>query len=404
MLNSRSSLAWHYRLLNKISSYLMAGKLPFLRFEEDVLYDSARRHTGLKDFGDTYFREGLQYLLDSLKTDVNLHFIGQIYVHAIIKLFLSNRLLFIETQKCNASLFQLPLIPPIIIIGLPRTGTTLLHRMLALDPVHRGVPMWELLRPLPLSKPDRRIKLCENDVKMRLKLTPKIDRLHYSRADTPEECILLQGSTFASIFFWTIAPVYSYASWFNSHDHIKAYQEYRSLLHILQSVDPKRRLILKAPSHTGSIPTLLQAIPEALLIQTHRHPVKVCNSLNTLIYSNHAIVSDDLNIKKMAETNILGLKKWANISLNVRATNPNKIYDVQYDQLISDPIDTVRGIYNHFGLIWSDSFEKRLQSYLIENPKDRFGKQDYSSADFGLTDSTIAKHFTEYSERFGFTS
>jgi len=404
MLNSRPALSWRYRLFNKFSKYFGADQLPFLRFDEDTLYNAASRQTGLSDFGDPYYREGLQHLLESVKEDANLHFIGQIYIHAIIKLYLSNRLLFVEAQKRNPSMFQQSLISPIIIIGLPRTGTTLLHRMLALDPTHRGVPMWELLQPLPYGKSDRRIKHCEKGVKLRLDLTPEIDRLHYSRADTPEECILLQGTTFASVLFWTIAPVYTYANWLDSYDQIKSYQEYHSLLQILQSIDPTRRLTLKAPAHTSSITNLLETIPGAMLIQIHRDPVRVCNSINDLIYSNHVMVTNDLDIPRMAETNINALEKWATLSLEAHDTYPDKIYDLYYDWLLSDPIGSIRRIYNHFGLAWSDTFEDRLQTYLFENPKDKYGKHLYSTTDFGFTDATIAKHFKDYSKRFGFTA
>lgn len=98
------------------------------------------------------------------------------------------------------------------------------------------------------------------------------------------------------------------------------------------------------------------------------------------------------------------LEKWATLSLEAHDTCPDKIYDLYYDRLLSDPIGSIRGIYNHFGLVWSDIFEEHLQTYLFENPKDKYGKQNYTSSDFGMTDAIIAKHFTEYSKRFDFAS
>ena len=186
-------------------------------------------------------------------------------------------------------------------------------------------------------------------------------------------------------------------------DRLKKYHEYRLLLQVLQSVDPAHRLTLKAPAHTDALEELLQTVPNALLIQTHRDPVTACNSINSLYYTTHRSVTQDLDVSRMAEASIRHLESMVVRNLAARDAHPSVVYDVYYERLVADPIGTVRGIYDHFGLNWSDAFQERLQAYVREYPRRKHGKHSYSSADFGQTDAAIAKRFAAYSERFGFT-
>jgi hypothetical protein len=402
MLNERPPLPLRFRLQNKKAKFLNANNKPVACLDEETLCREAIEETGLTDFGNPYHREGFFKLLESAEQDANLHYIGRTCVHGMIVTFLTNRLLLAEARKQNPNMFRQSLIPPIIVLGLPRTGTTFLHRMLAADPTHRAVPMWEMLRPLPNGSDDRRREFAEQWIKFKQKLNPHHDRIHYARADIPAECITLQGTTFSSMVFLAFAPVHSYAEWYASHDHFEAYQEYYSLLQILQTVDPKRRLTLKAPAHTGSLPNLHQVIPEALIIQTHRDPVAVCNSANSRSYSAHGMLAERLDVPRMTEGTLHLLEDWTATSLAFRETHPGVIYDVMYDQLVADPVGTVKGIYDHFDLVWSDAFQERLQAYVRDNPQGKYGKHRYSSADFGLTDEAITRRFTEYSREFGF--
>ena len=402
MLDAQPSLAFPFRLTNKMAKYLGASKLTAARLDEETLCREAISKTGLTDFGDPYYREGLLVLLESAEKDANLHFVGRTCLHGMIVTFLANRLLLTEARKQSPELFKGVLLPPIIVLGLPRTGTTYLHRMLAIDSAHRAVPFWELLRPLPNGSQDRRREYAEAWVKFSLKLNPKRDRVHYTRADTPEECITLQGTTFTSIAFAAFAPVFGYAEWYGTQDHLQAYQEYYRLLQVLQAVDPERRLVLKAPAHTGSLPSLFKLIPDALIIQTHRHPVTACNSASSNCYSAYTAVSEKIDVPRLAKVTIDLLEKWATTSLQFRATNPGIIYDVYYNELVADPMGTVKGIYDHFDLRWSGVFQKQLQAYVRGNQRGKYGQHRYSSADFGLTDEAIAGHFVEYSEKFGF--
>lgn len=383
---------------------MRATKLPVARFDMDSVCEAAIKETGLTDFGAPHYREGLSRLLESAENDADLHFVGRLAYREMITSSLATRLLLTEARKRTPDIFERPLISPIIVLGLPRSGTTFLHRLLTLDPYHRGVPLWELVRPLPAfgGEPDRRRQEVARRLESRQKLVPDLDRKHFTRADSPEECIWLLAATLVSPIFWVLAPVYGYLEWYEGQDRLQAYREYRWLLQVLQAVDPTRRLTLKAPAHTGALGVLLETIPNALLVQTHRNPVEASNSLNSLFYSLHSAVSSKRpDVRRMAEANLSLQEREIALNLTARDAHPGAVFDVHYERLVSDPVGTVRGIYDHYELAWSETFEERLGYYVRENPRGRQGPHRYTSGDFGQTDGAIAERFATYSQRFG---
>ncbi|MEM7396346.1 MAG: sulfotransferase, partial [Verrucomicrobiota bacterium] len=266
--------------------------------------DEAMGTTGLSDFGDPHFRAAMDCLIESAEADSDLHFVGRMILHRLTVRFLQNRLLLTRERKDRPHLFQTSLVPPIVVLGLPRTGTTFLHRMLSLDPVHRGIPYWELMRPISSGPPDNRRALALREGKVLAGLIPGVDRIHYSRPDSYEECIVMMSTTFVSDFFWVCLPLYGYRDWMRTHDKRTAYEEYRALLERLQSESPSRRLTLKAPGHTAEIGHLTEVFPEALVIQTHRNPVPVVNSLNSLIAEYHNMGTRRHDRPRLAEANL----------------------------------------------------------------------------------------------------
>ena len=394
--DSKSTLGWPLRFLNGAAKHLRSR----IRLNEESLSNAAIKQTGLTDFGDPHYRQGLTSLIESAENDAKLHFIGRKVMSALITMFLVNRLLLAETRKRRPEIFHTALLPPLVILGLPRSGTTFLHGMLALDPANQAIPAWQAMRPIAKSEPDRRRQDYHWENKVQSLLIPKLDSMHYSRTDTPEECILLFGTTFVSAVFSTCAPVYGYQDWLSSQDRLMAYQEYLALLQIIQHPNPSRRFALKSPAHTGAIDTLLSVIPDAMIIQTHRHPVPVCNSTNSLIYQMHNLVTEKHDIPKMVKVNIDTLVQWAKSSMAVRDSNATRIHDVYYDLLVADPIGTVKRIYDHYELAWTRDFEARLQAFVTAHPQGQHGKHVYSGSDFGLKDEETTKRFGAYIRRF----
>lgn len=408
MIETRPSLPLRLQVVNTVGKHLGAARLPVVSLREEALVQAAVKETGLTDFGDSYYRESLLRLLESADNDAALHLSGQVALREVIVGSLINRLLLTEACKQTPETFRKPLKSPIIVLGLPRSGTTFLHRLLAMDPAHRAVPWWELARPLPDAdsdkQSDRRRQVFQKKLDRRQKLAPDFDRKHYTRVDTPEECIWLLANTFLSPLFWAFAPVYGYLDWYKNQDRLQAYYEYRLLLQVLQGADPTRRLALKSSTHTGAVETLLQTVPGALLIQTHRNPVETSASLVSLFYSVHSRMTERLDVRRMTEAILSFHEHQIARNLAARDDHPGALFDVYYDRLVADPIGTVRDIYDHYDLAWSEEFAERLNYYLQLNPNGKHGAHRYAPETFGQTGEAISERFAAYIERFELTS
>jgi hypothetical protein len=407
MKNKRSNLPFAYKAANTLGRVLLAARLPGMRLDEHAVCAAAAKRAGLTDFGHPHYRQGLLRLLESAEEDAHLHPLGRFMTNDMVTNYLVQRLRLMETRKKEPEIFRQPLLPPLIISGLARSGTTFLHNMLALDPAHRALPQWLLVRPFPEKRgngkyPDPRLTKMKRAIQFLRPLVPEMDSIHYMRADTPEECIVALGLTFNSLIFVTLLPVYGYAEWYLQQvDTLQKYREYRWLLQVFQSHEPEQRLTLKSPAHTGNLEALLQAVPNAMVIQTHRDPVACVSSACSLLYTCHLAAANEVDLRRMAGLTLRMYEFWLRRNLAFRAAHPGVIYDVFYDSLVSDPVGTVQGIYSHFGLPWSDSYASVLKEFIEANPKDKHGKHRYAASDFGLTETEIADGLEFYSEYFG---
>ena len=384
------------KVISVIAKLMNALDLPPTRLDEDSVCTSAMKEAGLSDFGDPYFREGLRELLRSCQQDADLHPIGCMVARDMITNFLMQRLKLVEARKQEPGIFSQPLVPPLIVTGMARSGTTFLHNMLAEDPENRAIPQWKLMRPFPegdtnLNEPDPRIAKMEAGLKFRQPMLPGLDAKHALRTDAPEECIIPLGLTFNSLLFPTLFPVMGYMAWYlENADSSPKYQDYRRILQVFQAEEPGQRLTMKAPAHMGSLRALMEHIPDALIVQLHRDPVTCVTSVCSLVYTYHQSVSNKVNIALIADLSLQLYETWLKRNLAFREIYPNVIYDVYYKSFVSDPIGTVRGIYSHFDLPWTEPIAANLWTYIDQNPKNKHGKHLYSAADFGLTEAAIA--------------
>jgi hypothetical protein len=228
----------------------------------------------------------------------------------------------------------------------------------------------------------------------------QLDAKHFVGTDEPEECMFLFDSTMVSISFWMFAPVFSYLRWYLRQDQSHPYRAYREHLQLFQDEAPHRRLTLKAPLHTGNLDALFGALPEALVIQTHRDPVPIVASVNSLFYTFHSVISDHVDLRRMAATNAELLAGSITDNLQARERWRDRILDVRYKDLLADPITTVRLIHDRFDLGWSHGYEEHLRRHLADRPQHRHGVHTYAAEEFGLTDELVAARFKEYRERF----
>lgn len=391
------------RLINNAGGHLDPDAAPLLRLDEAELLETVSRRLSLKDYGNPYFREGLGRLLDSLRHDPDLTFLGRVLQRGAIETSLENRLKFIDYQKRHPAIFQTKPPVPIIVMGLPRSGTTFFHRLLAQDPGNRGLYFWELTRPIPPEgPPDRRRLAARLEYKLFRRLTKSLDHIHLVRDTAYEECIFLLTLTFQSSAFWMMAPVYDYMRWCMTVDRRNLYEEYLRLLQIFQAQTPGRRLTLKAPAHTGSLNEIRQFLPDAIFVQTHRHPVDVCNSVNSLVYFAQCNVVKRLDVRKTVDCDMDMLENEIKRNLFARRHNGIPVHDVFYEDILTDPLGVVQRLYKACGIAITPAAETAMKAFIGRNPQHKHGKHQYCSADFGMTDDSIMERFTEYMDVFGY--
>jgi hypothetical protein len=302
---------------------------------------------------------------------------------------------------------SMPIERPIFVIGLPRTGTTALHRLLCADPSHQGLELWlaEMTQPRP-----PRTTWAENPIHQHIAANfekfhaenPDFAGVHYMSADTVEECWQLLRQSLMSISYESLANLPTYSSWLVGQDWTPAYQRHRRNLQLIGSNDADRRWILKNPSHLFALDALLEVYPDALIVQTHRAPRTLIASSCSLSAQATAGQSD-LFVGDVVGRSQLDL--WARGAAAFAEArerhDPAHFLDVQYDDFVADPVAAAVGVYEHFGLPLSSDVHTAIAAADAESRStDRRPSHRYTLEEFGLTESMVDERFTEYSARY----
>ena len=378
---------------------------PFVprRFDPEKLLAERMAYEGLDDLGPDAdrFKEGLAVYCESLERDADLHPLGRVCLSwSIFRVSLQSRLRIAADLRAGAR----PPRAPLIVCGLPRSGTTLLHRLLELADDAAGLPLWRLIDPIPPRRgPDRRYARITFGLNRIRSLAPvSVDAQHYMRPDLTDECGHLLRASFLGSMGWQ-APAYGWLEWALRQDGGHAYRAWAAFLSRL--APPDRRLVLKDPFHAGHLDSIVSLCPEAMIVQTHRDPVEVVPSFHKLCTTMHAVVCATLDRRRSA----LAQTRWLeHVVARNEATRPQvprgRLIDVHYQALIADPIGTVERIHGAFGLPFTGSHASRLREYLAANPQRRHGANPYSAEMFGQTADEIAERFRGYRERFGLAS
>jgi len=373
---------------------------------EDLL-EEARQQAGLEDFGDPSFREGLGLLVYSYEREARLSALGRGAVRGRLVQFLVNRLKLHDWISRHPEILEGAVERPIFILGLPRTGTTLLHDLLALDPLSRAPLHWEAEEPCPPpqlfhSATDPRIQTAHAKLQALDAMAPEMKKIHPVAAGAPTECMTLLNHEFKSLEFECQAWVPSYGAWFTHCDKASAYRLHRKLLQLLQWRSPTETWVLKAPTHLFGLDALLAEYPDAQIVFTHRDPLKVVASQASLIAVASRLLSDEVDPQRIAswwsEKTATGVEKATAVR---DARRPEAFFDLQYHELIRDPVAAVRRAYAHFGREVTRAHERRMRAWLRDNPQDKHGRHRYSLAEFGLDAERENRRFAAYRERFG---
>ncbi|KQY57080.1 sulfotransferase family protein [Nocardioides sp. Root140] len=367
----------------------------------DDIAAAAVRTTGLSDFGGTDHEEGLRILVDDLNAPAaGLTGEGNYMQRSMVKSALVGRLLSQLGFTQNPSYAEVPVERPVFVVGLPRTGTTALHRLLAADPRHQGLELW--LTEFPQPRPPR-ATWADNPVFNGINAAyaehhvenPEFMGIHYMDAASVEECWRLLRQAGMSIGYESLAHVRTYSSWLAKQDWTPAYERHKANLQLIGLNDPDRRWVLKNPSHLVALDAIMAVYPDALIVQTHRDPVVSIASSCSLSAEATAGWSTTFVGDTIGRTQLEMLSRsWHTFASARTSYDPAQFIDVEYADFVADPVATTRRIYEGFDLGWTPSVAAAVEA--IDAESRQGGKRPshrYSLDDYGLTEEQVRAAF-----------
>jgi hypothetical protein len=375
-----------------------------ISLQPDDLRAAATSTTGLDEFGDTWWEEPFTRLCSSLDSESQLHLPGRLRARAELQLILQNRLRMVDLWRKEPAVLRQPVEAPIVVTGLGRSGTTLLHELLACDPDNRPPLLWELLHSVPYDGASGDV--CDDEVTLMDEMVPAFTAMHENGGRLPTECIFAFAHQFSSDIFTGLYNVGDYTMWRSGQDQAPIYDWHKRHLQTLQWVAerPTTRWVVKAPSHLSALPLLFATYPDARVVITHRDPLRVIGSLSDLMATLHYMHSDHVDHGVLVEFMAMGLEMQMDAVTAERdaGTVPNdRITDVVYKDLVADPLGAVERLYASWDLPVSDAFRAALDVYLAARHTHRAPGHDYSFADTGLDLTTHRALVAPYQERFG---
>ena len=346
-------------------------------------------------------REALEYLVGSIKSEAALSPVGLMAAHRQIVEGLEAFARVKQARKTHSQIKEQLMGHPVFITGLPRTGSTILHSLLAQDPQIRVPATWEVMRP-PIARDDEGsgIKYCDKRLGLANWLAPEFQSVHPMGARLPQECIAITAYVFRSIVFHTTMNLPAYENWFEDSDQAPAYRFHREFLQHLQYFNGGGNWVLKAPGHMFGIGALLDEYPDATIIQTHRDPLKVAPSLASHSKVLRHAFSDAVNDREAASD---WLDRWwqgLDLMLEARSDKESCFYDVFYGDFMQEPLEVIEKLYTRLGWEFSSEAQNNMAAFLSANPKGKHGKHRYTLQEFDLDANQIRTRLDTYVNRF----
>ena len=372
---------------------------------EDVIA-AARAQSGLSEIGDPDILEGLRRLLKAYAEEAKFTARGAQMAHADVINNLVIRMKVEDWLTKHPELLDRPIEKPMFVFGLPRTGTTLLINLLHSDPARRSFLRWEAFDPVPPPKKEElsagpRYEAMQARTMGMLKLAPHIAAIHYEDADSPTECQFAMTPSFCAQVYEAQADIPSWRHWLlHEADYLPAFRFEKRFLQLLQA-DAPGRWTLKNPWHPLFLDALTTIFPDAQLVMTHRDPAEVVGSCCSLIKFVRQMFSNDVDLKSIGTSFIDTFSIMIERALAFKAKHGwDSIYDVQYADVMRDPIGEVRKIYAHFGEPLTEQAEAAMRGYLAANPQGKHGNHVYALEEYGLSEDSVRAHFKDYIARF----
>ena len=348
---------------------------------------------------------GLNTLIDSIEKESRINPFGALAIKGLLERTLYGRLKMEQVITANPSITKLPIKEPVFIVGMPRTGTTILHALLHKDSAHSAPLAWECLIPHPVPLLETRednpsLNSIKKEFQQLFKLVPDFQKKHYMEANSPQECIGINMLDFNS--FQICAQVYAptYLDWFmNRADKLKTMQFHKRFLQYMQSGGVKsERWLLKTPVHMLRLKELFEVYPDAKIIMTHRHPAKIVASATSLISSVRSLYSNHEDVNRSGREQC---KMWSDcfdrfLKDRQQLDKEDQIIDLKFEDFVGDQMGTVKKIYQQFNWQLTEASKLNMEIFLAANPKDKHGVHNYSLEQIGLTSEIINQAYKDY--------
>jgi len=383
-----------------------------LTLDAAELMATARSETGLEDFGADDFVDRLGVLCDAMRREGGFNGAGILQQHVFIVGLLKNRLLIEDLMGRHPEILDEQIVAPIIVCGLPRTGTTHLHNLMSADPSLRSLPYWESLEPvLPAHEvaadgaPDPRVERTEVALSFLNTALPYFKRMHEMTVEHTHEEIQLLAIDFSTMLFETTAPMPTWRDAYLSRDQRPTYAYLRKVLQVLQWLRGGTRWILKTPQHLEQFPALVDTFPDATFVVTHRDPVSVTASMVTMIAYTARLTRDRVDVEGMGAYWADRLERMLRRCAEERYALPaDRTIDVHFDEFMADDLAMVGRVYDLAGQPLDQRARAAMASFMTAHPRGLHGAVSYDLGQFGLDGAERRRALAFYTDRFGVTS
>jgi Sulfotransferase family len=385
---------------------LMAAMAPECPLEAEALHAKATADTGLTDFGPDDYRERLDVYLTALREIGGLHGPGIVNFHAQLVQWLKNRLLLNNLLARHPEIYDIELLPPVVIAGLPRTGTTHLHNLLAAATTFRAIPYWESVEPFPLPaemgvEPDPRKARMDAAVEFMNAAMPLFPLMHEMTTEHVHEEIQLLANDFSTMLFETLAYVPRWRDYYLGHDQTSSYQHLAVQLKALQFLRGGRRWLLKSPQHLEQLRVLDAVFPGAIVVCTHRDPVPVALSMIAMLTYTARMHCAPVPVQEIAASWIDRLQTMLDALVHDRdVIPPESSTDVRFDDFMADELGIAERVYDLAGEPLTNAARTAMADYLQGHQRGRLGQIATSAEMFGLDEHDVQARFTRYTDRF----
>jgi hypothetical protein len=380
-----------------------------LELDPARLIDEARRETGLRDFDEPAIGEPLERLTRSLRTEAKLNATGVYIWHARLLNTLVTRLRANDWFRRHPEILEERLPPAVVIVGLARTGTTLLHRLLAADSRFYSAAWWECRFPVPAEgdvSGEQRKAASKAEVAAILEAQPELAAIHPWDALGADEDIMLIDQTLLSTTAESLAHIPSYREWIHAQDLRPAYAYLLKLMQFLQWQKKQRgepvaeRWVLKTPMHLGYVDVITELMPDAMFVQTHRDPITTIPSFASMVYGLWAGGSDAAHPHEAGRQWCATFEEHLNKCMADRSRlTRERFIDVDFRDTVSRPLEVVERIYRRIGLPMTPDARRRIDEYMQSHPREGRPKHEYTLEQFGFTQADLERRFQAYRER-----